>query len=231
MTLDELAARRATRKDELDLPRTMTPREVQTYIAETAELDATLRALRAAEATLVEADARLVADRAWLAFLTQARVTLCDELLSIKSPIRDRATKDRATALDFSIRLIDVGTGISTLGPIVTLGPTPIGQLMAAAAYVTDGQDLYGPRGWQGSLKETERRIAESVKRQTAAKAALDRILRADDQQAHREVLNSMEIRNSADGNGLVAFVDGEPLPVSAMTPEQQAAFEWFSRL
>lgn len=232
--LAELAAQRAARKDTLDLPRTMTQREVNAYHAETVALDAKIHALRTASDTLAEVGPALDANTKWLGHLTAWRAALVAELLQIKFPIRDRSVKERADALDFSIRLIDYGLGASTLGPVLTLAATPIGRLMREADYATESPALTGPRGWRGSVKDVEERIKALTQQQATAQAHVDAALLTDAERAtreaahatRRELLESMQIRRNADGTGLVAFTpDGDPLDPAAMTPEQRTAF------
>lgn len=235
ITLAELTALRAARKDSLDLPGSMSERERHAYLAETTVLDQRLAAARTALAILAEVAPELAADTAWLAHLTSWRATLCHELLDIKSPIRDKAVLERADNLTLSIRMIDFGLGASTLGPIVRL-TLRIGDLMAAAGYDIEAPALHGPRGWRGAVRETEARIAELTKRCVPVEAQLHEMLLTDDEQATRdaeraalqEVLKTMHIRNNRDGSGLVACTpDGVPLDAADMTLAQRTAFVW----
>lgn len=233
----ELTALRAARKDPLDLPGSMTERERRAYLAETTALDARLAALRSAQAALAALPAA-DADVKWLAFLRAARGTLEAELLAIKPPIRDDATRERARALGWSIELIDYGWAANRLpGAIIDLSSTRLGALMAAAGYDVVGHEaLRGPNGFRGSLAETERRVKDLVKQRTAAQAQLaallpteaERTQREAEHQAHRAALATMQVRNNSDGDGLVAFTkNGDPLDPAAMTSEQRQAFEW----
>src|SRR5688572_16567154 len=80
--LSNLTTRRAERIDELDLPRTMTQREVNAYVAETVSLDRRIASLRAG----IEALAAVPStdgDEAWLAQLNAWRPALCDKLEAI----------------------------------------------------------------------------------------------------------------------------------------------------
>ncbi len=101
-----------------------------------------------------------------------ARATLSDERLQIRSPIRDRAIKERAEALEWGIKLIDKGFGIAPLG-IVTLEHGRLGELMIAAGYEVDGPALRGPTGWQGSLPDVEARLKTPTRQRAEAQAAL----------------------------------------------------------
>jgi hypothetical protein len=234
-----LMKQRVERMDELDLPRTMTQREVNAYIAETADLDkriADFESTVAAWAALPTLDA----DTTWLAHLNEWRPKLCDELLAIKSPIRDRDVKAQYDRLTFAIRLIDFGFGIAKTLPIVDLSSTRIGELMRAAGYETQGEALRGPRGWRGSIKEVERRVKALTQERAAAQALLDVALLTDDERAkaeadsaaQRAALETMDVRQNQKGDGLAAWtLDGDPLAVTDMTPEQRAAFTWFERV
>lgn len=234
-----LTKQRAERKDELDLPRTLTMRQVREYASETAQLDATIAGFEA-KAAAWAALPSLEPDATWLAHLTTWRTTLCDELMTIKSPIRDREVKQRADSLTFSIKLIDFGLGINRLPePIIDLRHLRLGELMELAGYATFGEALRTPRGWRGSLPEVGQRIKALTAQRAAAEAALDALLLTDEErakveaesQAHRDALNTMDLKGNADGTGLVAFTkDSDPLDVAAMTEVQRKAFEWFSR-
>jgi hypothetical protein len=233
--LAQLTKARAERKDELDLPRTMTQREVNAYVEQTIRLDRRIAAIRTAADTLA-ALPTLDADTKWLAHLNTWRTTLCDELMTIKSPIRDRDTKERAERLTWSIKLIDFGLGISSLG-IVTLAASAIGPLMAAAGYAIANPELRGPNGWRGHIKDTEQRIKELTKRRAEAQAGLDVLLRTDEERATQEAedkvfyaaMNTMHCKADSTGTRLVAFtLDGDELPIDAMTPAQRKALERF---
>lgn len=229
--LAELTQARAARKDEQDLDRTLTMRQVRAYLAETALLDRRIVTIRTAAEALA-ALPTLDADTQWLAHLTTWRTTLRDELLTVPARVRDKATIEWQQGLTWSIRLIDFGFGIAPLG-IVTLAPARVGVLMAAAGYATSDPELRGPRGWRGSIKDVERRIKTLTRQRAEAHAALDAALLTDEErtaqeaetQAYRDVLNSMNIRGGPDG--LRAYTpDGDPLDVADMTPVQRTAFE-----
>lgn len=155
--------------------------------------------------------------------------------MQIKSPIRDRAMMARADDLAFSIKLIDVGLGIGTLGPIITLAPTRLGELMAAAGYATSGPELRGPQGWRGSWKEVEQRLKTLAQRRTAAQAALDAAALDDDARANQEaesrvlteVFNRLHVKGSRDGMGYVVVAeDGGERDLTTLTDVERRAFE-----
>lgn len=232
----DLQKQRAERLDELDLPRTMTQRQVNEYMAETTRIEQRIvnfDKVAAEYNACTSEDA--AADARWMEFIVAARKTLCDELLQIKSPIRDRETKLRADGLEWGLRYIDRGLTASTIGPVVTLEPTRLGELMAAAGYAVSGYALHGPNGFRCSLPEVEKRIAHLAKRRAAAEAALDEVLMSDEERAARDAeadelraaSDSLRLKGNAEGTGVIARdADGNELPVSAMTPLQRKAFE-----
>jgi hypothetical protein len=231
-----LAKARAERLDPLDYPRTWTQRQVNTYDAETAILDRQI----AHFATTVEtwtARPPIEPDTRWLAHLTSWRTTLCDELLTIKSPIRDKDTKARADSLTFSLRLIDFGWAVNRLpAPVIDLSSTRVGELMAAAGYDVVGLELLrGPNGFRGSLPDTEQRVKTLTARRAAAEAALASVLRTDEERAQqeaesaqlREAFNRLHVRGSADGLGYtVVDEDGAPRDLATLTATERQAFE-----
>lgn len=231
-----LTKQRAERLDPLDFPLAWTTRQVSSYEAETAQIDQQIATLNAAAATLAQFGSVETITR-WRDFSTKARATLSAERMTIKSPIRDRDLKRRADDLEWSIKLIDKGFSIATLG-IETLEPTAIGQLMRAGGYAVAGAGLRGPNGWGGSLPEVEQRLKTLTAQRAAAEAALDAALiddaaRADadaEHDAYREALKMMRLQGNADGTGLIAFdpATDEPLDASAMTDVQRKAVAWF---
>lgn len=235
LRLAALTKQRAAIPEDGQLPLSATRDQAVAYAVQRAELDRRINAIRNATVALA-APPTLDADTQWLANLTKWRATCSAELLAIKSPIRDKDTKERADSLTFSIRLIDFGLGVSTIGPIVSLS-NRIGQLMGEAGYATESLALRGPNGWRGSLKEVEQRIKTLTKQRIDAQEALDEALIDDDERtkreaedkAFREAINTMDIKGSADGHSLRAFTkDGDPLDVADMTPAQRAAFARF---
>jgi hypothetical protein len=196
------------------------------------DLRADLQSKAAAYAAIGSCDP----DVAWRDWLTAWRPTISAELLQIKTPIRDRALVALERNLTLSIRLIDSGLGVLTLG-CVTLAPLRIGELMAAAGYDVAVPGLHGPNGWRGSTRQVEQRIKEHTHNHAAAKAALEEALLDDDSRAARdaedaslrEALKSMRLRSSADTSvpGVVAYtLDGDLLDAADMTPLQRRAFE-----
>ena len=233
--LAELSKLRAERKDEADLPRTLTMRQVREYLAETAKIDAQIAAVRDA-ASAVAALPTLDADLKWQEHLKTWRNVLGDELKTFQMPVRGKDANLRVDRLVFSIRLIDLGFSIATF-PIVDLSSTPLGELMRESGYAVQGDALYGPRGWRGSTKEVERRIKHQTAAREKAVAALDGVLASDDERAKREAetrafysaMATMTIKGDADGTTLLAYdLDGEPLPVEKMTEQQRNAFQRF---
>lgn len=233
----ELTTKRAARKDKLDIPRTLTDRQFNAYITETATIEHEFAAFTN-EVEKWHALPSIELDTRWLAFAPGARDLMSTELANIKKPMRDRDVQELAARLVFSIRLLDFGLGISAIGPIIDLSSTRIGQLMQQAGYDVTGLELLrGPNGFRGSIPEVEARIKALTKQRAAVEAALDSALLTDDERtqrdvddaAFREVLSTMIFKNNSTGNGLAAFSpDGDALAVADMTPVQRKAFERF---
>ena len=228
-----LTKQRAERKDELDLPRTLTMRQVREYASETALLDqniADFESKAAAYAALPTLDA----DTKWRDHLVAWRATLNAELMAIRTPIRDDATRDRARSLGFQIELIDEGFGIAKL-PVVDLSSTRLGELLKASGYETQGEGLRGPRGWRGGIKEVEARIAALAEQRAADERALDAALMDDAErakadaasQAHRDALNRLHLRINSDGSGYVAHDEyGDVRDLAMLTPAEREVFD-----
>lgn len=238
--LAELTKQRAERKEHDDLPRSLSLRELQTYAAETADVEAQIVAIREAMAERA-AFSTLDLDESWAAFLKRAHKNMDDELATpaFQMPVRGQA-KQRLDHLGWCLKLIHRGLAIAPAWmPIVDLSGTRIGELMREAGYETQGEALRGPNGWRGSLPEVEARIKLLTAERDKADAKLDALLVDDDERlrrdnevaAHRAALATMRVQVNRDGNGLVArTLDDEPLPVEKMTPEQRTALEWFER-
>ena len=238
---DRIAERRAAltkqrdeRLDPLDYPRTWTQRQVNVYDAETVALDRMIAAFNTAIATWAALPS-LDADEKWRDFLQSSRDGLNTELLAIRAPIRDDATRERARALGWSIELIDHGWAANRLpATIVSLASSRIGQLMREAGYVTDGPELRGPNGFRGSLADTEQRLTDLTAQRAAAEAALDGLLLSDEERAQRDAedqafraaIDSLELRGGGETFAAYHKVTGERLTVADMTPAQAAAFE-----
>jgi hypothetical protein len=221
-----LTKQRAERKDELDLPRTMTPREVNTYLAETATLDKKIAAFN----TTLEMWTTLPthdADGKWLDQLNAWRHVLCTELLALPSRIRDAQLLGVQQNLTLSIRAIDFGlTVLKDTGYGLT--NLRLGQLMVASGYEVVGADLNrnytGELPWFGSIKEVEHRITDVEQRRQRAQAALDDALMDDDArakrdaeaQARREALNAPPQRKvRGDGSQYDKYPDGRRVEVT----------------
>src|SRR5260221_6338911 len=126
MTLAQLDADDAARKDPLDLPRTMTQREIDAYVTDSAMLARRRSSARIAAHTLAEVEPQLAEFTAWRDHLTEWRQTLCDQLLDL--PPR----APQANGLKLSIIRIDRGTNFEEAQPAWI----PLDDLMAAAGYV-----------------------------------------------------------------------------------------------
>lgn len=236
--LAELTAQRAARKNLNDVLRSMPQHEAHAYDAETAEIDALIVAIGKAASACSSLLSSLDADAAWLAHLKVWRETLSAELLAMHPRIRNEKELDQKLALEWSIRVIDLGFSAMAL-PVVTLQPTRVGQLMHAAGYEVRGDGVRGPLGWRGSSSEVEDRIKTLTPEREKLMAKLDALLLSDaeraklevEKEARRAAVAAMNVQLNTEGTGLSAFTkDGDPLPVSDMTPEQRTAFEWFEK-
>lgn len=226
MTIEELEQRRAARKDPRDLPHTTTRAEVDTYVADTAALDRRILQAGNATATLA-ALGSAEDDERWRDLLIAARDTLCGELLSLKSPIRDAHTLGVQANLTLSIRIIDFGLKVikDSGYDLLTL---KLGELMRAAGYAPQGADpdrnFSGTMPWFGSLPEVEKRIGALAARREQAQAALDDALMDDAERAERDAaakarrdaLNALPTRKTrGDGSQFDKFPDGRRVEVS----------------
>ena len=235
--LAELTTQRAARKHLDELLRSMPQHEAYAYDAETAEIDALIVAIGKAASACSSMLSTLDVDVAWLPHLKVWREALSADLLAMHPRIRNEKELNQKLALEWSIRLIDHGF-IAMALPIVTLQPTRVGQLMHAAGYDVHDDGLHGLHGWRGSLPEVEARIKTVTAEREKLMAKLDALLLPDaerakqeaEKEAHRAAVATMNVQLNTEGSGLSAFTkDGDPLPISDMTSEQRAAFEWFA--
>jgi len=238
MTLEQLEALRAARLDPADLPHTTTQRQATAYAAQTATLDHRITTAKSALATLAELSDD--ADVAWLDHLNTWRKVLCDELLTIKSPIRDKQEMGRNINLTLSIKCIDFGAGVlKDSGRELT--NLRLGELMVASGFEVIGADpdrnFAGRLEWHGSLKETEQRMKETARRRAQAEQQLASALMDDDerakQDAHskrlRDAANALDIRIAADGS-LRVFRNNEALDDATLTELQREAMAFTRR-
>jgi hypothetical protein len=240
VTLEQLEALRAARLDPQDLPHTTTMREAMAYGAETAAIDHRLATAKAALATLAELSDE-TAESEWLDRLNAWRTTLCDELLAILSPVRDKQLLARKETLTLSIRCIDVGPGVFR-DTGYALETSALGALMREAGYEVAGADLtrnfVGALPWHGSVRETERRLKDRARRRAIAQAQLDAVLldEAERKQqearskALREAANALDIRIGADGGLRVVGANNEAIDESTLTPLQREALDFTRR-
>lgn len=234
ITTDERLKQLTKESAALDTRRKQAQQEVDTCVARMRVIANRCNAIQVATTTLAHL-APLASEQEWLDHLSAWRKQLCDELLAVPRRNRDRAEMDRQQNLTFSIRLIDFGLGVAVNSPFLDLSLLRLGELMAEAGYATSGPELQGRRGWLGSIPEVKQRIEDVTKQRAKAQAAVDDALMTDEErakvdaesQAYRDALRTMDVKGNADGTGLVAYTkDGDPLDVSAMTPEQRKAFE-----
>lgn len=231
-----LTKKRDERLDKLDLPRTMTERQENEYLAATDQLDHEIKHFnRTVETYFALAPIEPLIQ--WRDFLISSRNTISAERIEIKSPIRNKTVLEQAQRLEWCIGVIDRGLGGSRLGPVLTLAPTRLGQLMIAAGYDVEGAALRGPNGFQDSLPETEKRIKELTQQRAVALAALNLVLEDNQQrtereasaQAFRDALNRLTIVRNADGSDFdVVDRDGDVRDLATLTAAEREAFESF---
>lgn len=226
MTIEHLQAQRAAIPEDGALPASTTRDELVALQAQRLALDRRIRQAREAMATLA-ALGTADADAAWRDHLTAWRAVLCDELLAIKSPIRDPKTMGKSRSLSLSIRCIDFGLRVveDTGYDLTTLR---LGELMREAGYAVEGADpdrhYAGTMPWHGSLPEVEQRIEDLTKRRERAQAALDDALLDDDERAAQEAaakakrdeLNARPVRKvRGDGSQYDKYPDGRRVEVT----------------
>jgi hypothetical protein len=237
-TLEQIIRQLAELPDERDVPLSWTNQQLSALRREKAVLERRIHAARSAAATLAALPNAQI-DEQWRDHLTAWRKTLGDELLALPARARERAEVDRERNLELSIRFIDFGLGVMTLGPVVDLMPLRLGELMHEAGYATTGAGLRGEMGWRGSIPEVEQRIVDLAKRRATAQAALDEALMDDDARAKRDAesaadrqtLNGLRLKGSDYQDGqpwrLVPHrADGSVIPESELSPVQRKALE-----
>lgn len=207
--LADLRNRRTERLDALDLPGSWSPRERETYVADTRLLDVRVRYLRDALSSVTFLEERIATTEAaireaahWSNFLDTARQTLCDELLALSPVARTRAEYDRVGNLRLSITTIDRGAKAMFNG-VSSVPGTRLAELMETHGYVPDptSEQLrpYGGLPWRGGLKE----VARELETLTAALAAAKQDLAAMDARLEVAMSNDPE---SADRARLAAL-------------------------
>lgn len=184
---------------------------------------------------IAKLDAQLAPLQVWLAHLACWRAPLCDRLLALPPRIRDSKTLGRKRALELSILTIDRGTEVleDTGWDLTNLPLTP---LMVESGFEPVGADpsrsFSGTMPWLGGEREVSKQVQALTKRRDALQAKLaeatlsepERAARDAENAAYRNVLNSMRIKGSADGQSLVAWRDGRELETSELTADERNA-------
>ena len=126
--------------------------------------------------TLAELEAERDREQTWLANSTAWRAPLCDELLAIKSPIRNPKILGVKRNLELSILTIDRGTGV-LVGTGYDLTNLRLGELMGAWGFAPVGADparnFAGELPWFGSMKEVAQRLEDLDRRLALAQEQL----------------------------------------------------------
>jgi hypothetical protein len=242
MTVEQLEQLRAARLDLADLPAATTRRAAGDYARDTAALDHRLTTAKAALATLAELSTDDAdADAEWLGHLETWRKVLCDELLAIPSPVRDKQVLGRRQTLTFSIKCVDFGpdafrdTGWE-------LESSALGALMVASGYEVVGADpsrhFGGTLPWHGSIKEVERRLRDRARRRAQAEEQLASALMDDADRAKqeaetkklRDVANTMNLRIGDDGRLRLFGANNQTVDEASLTELQRAALDFTRR-
>jgi|GEM_PF-5384167 len=226
--LQEMIAERQKRKDLGDLPLSMTRREADAYLAETAELDVRIGQVRNAQSTLARSRAELEPELKWRDDLTTWREQFCKELLTFTQDHRDRAEVERQQGLKHSILCVDRGCGTWPTGAPM-LGQ-PIAEAIRAAGYPDPSNSRPGP-AWLGSMPQTEKRIAEHQKRIAQAQRELDDALLTDAERAkqeaeseqYRRTLRGLRCRIGPNGQLVPYRANDSEMPDAELTPAQRA--------
>ena len=234
ITIDERLAQLAEEFAALKLRRTRAEQEIDECVARMDLLNQRSTAIQVASTALAGLPP-VTPEQEWLDnLMTKWRPVLCDELLSIKSPIRDAYTLGVQTNLSLSIRVVDFGLGVlkDTGYDLTTLR---LGQLMREAGFEPAGADpdrhYVGVMPWFGSLPEVERRIMNLQKERDEAQARLDEALLDDTERERRaaEAKAQRETRNAApqrkvrgDGSQYDRYPDGRVVEVMStpVTPD-----------
>jgi hypothetical protein len=192
-------------------------------------LEQRLRAAEVATRTLA-ALAADTDDERWYAFLVDTHAALTAERAALV--VRDTTTREHAERLLQSLRITERGLA-GTLGVALDLTSLPLGARMLAAGYEVKAPLLDSPAGFRGALPVIEQRLAQRDAEIRAAQAVLHDALLSDDERAaraeqaalRRAAFNGLNARISAEGDTLVAFRDGQVLPVEHMTELERDVF------
>jgi hypothetical protein len=221
MTLEELIAARATRKEYGDLPLQMTRDEANAYLAKTELLDRRIGHARGARSTLADLTPKLEPHVKWRDLLVQWRENFCQQLLALPRHDRDRATQERRQALLLAVANVDRGAMVWPNGAYM-LG-APLAEAIAAARYEAPAERP-GPY-WGGSLPEVKKRIDDLQRRIDAARAQLDEALLDDAARAARDAASAeraaaaraLPVRKTrADGTQYDKYPDGRRVEVTS---------------
>lgn len=224
-TVDEVLSSLQSQLDELDIRRTQTNREGEAHVANTETLAQHMSAIQTAATALASLPSP-DDDQEWLDRLNRWRKPLCDELLQIKSPVRDPRTQGVQRNLMLSIRCIDFGTGeFASSG--YSLETSRLGELMMQGGFQLVGADertnAVGTLPWFGGVREVEKRLAKLNRRRVEAQAALDEAMLDDatrakrdaDAKARREAANAQPVmKTRGDGSQYLRYPDGRRVEV-----------------
>jgi hypothetical protein len=212
--LAALRAERADRLDPADLPGTMTPRELESYLDRTALLDQQLAAVAQAVEMLAKVE-DLTPLHAWREFAIPTRDLLCKELLA-RPRSRTKVELGITYNLRYSVQCLDFGLGVIE-GSGYHLSSLRLGELMREAGYAplppAEGQ-TFGTFPFPGTLDETERKIKALEKQKAQAGKALEEALMTDEEREARiaaaHAANAKpQLKTRGDGSQCLRFPDG----------------------
>lgn len=178
--ITNLESERAERKDPLDLPHVWTVRQVKAYEAETAELDRQIGKLRTAadavdhaERGVLAADHHHTQITRWSDFLIATRADLYNRLLTFSQSPRTRREREQVLQLEGAIDAIDKGPQEPPIVGGIAPPPPLVQAAMTAAGHTQEDPNgiwaRFGGWPWRGSRVETEKALADTVKRQQRA--------------------------------------------------------------
>jgi hypothetical protein len=172
--LDALHAEFNVMLDPLDIPRSWTPRELDTYEERRALLQRRISNVELARRSQAEAEAHIAELTPQREDLSTIRVECVDELAACsQNDTHDRSVQRNIDALKKSILAID--GQLDVYGRMVMLpAPFPVFEKLKARGYLaTDG---WNPM--RGSLPALEAKLEQLQKKRDDAQAVIDSVLR-----------------------------------------------------
>ncbi len=220
----DLRRRLAALPDEQDIA---TPREREAAFHERRRLAAQIAAITTSRQTLAEVAPQLERYTAWLRRLEGWRGELCADLLTIKSPMRQKAVVARSHDLTLSLRVCDRGLAEAAGTGYDDIASLALGKLMA--------RDGYTAATFVAGIKASEKAIARLRARRAGAEATLAAALVPDDERRRREAeadllaatYNRLRVKIGPPGGPVVVVrADGTEVSPDALTADERRAIE-----